>query len=129
MATVIRRFVALVIVVTTLSACTTTGHLVYFNTNGERKIACETEFFGAPSVDIHAVRYTLSYCAQQAVAKGFKVEDESLLDMDLSVPDAPNGEPWTFESATALYKANKLTDKEYGYIVANVDLGLQEVTQ
>lgn len=117
------------IVVTTLSACTTTGHLVYFNTNGERKIACETEFFGAPSVDKHAVLYTLSYCAQQAVAKGFQVEDESLLNVDLSVPESPDGEPWTFESATARYKANKLTDKEYGYIVANVDLGLQESMQ
>lgn len=107
-----------------LAACTTKGHLEYFTTNGERKTACETEYSGAPSVDKYAVEYVLSYCAKKAVKQGHKIVDESLLELDLTVPLSPNGKVWTFEYATELYSKNLLTDKEYGYVIAFIDLGL-----
>ncbi len=46
--------------------------------------------------------------------------------MDLSIPVSPKGIPWTFDYAKELYKTNRLTDKEYGYIIAYIDLGLNK---
>lgn len=105
-------------------ACTTQGKLEYIATDGSIKVACETEYSGAPAVDHYAVEYVLSHCAQKAAKKGLQVVDQSLLETDLSIPEDPDGEPWTFERATELYKTNRLTDKEYGYIVAFIDLNL-----
>lgn len=105
-------------------ACTTSGELEYITDAGQKKTACETEYVGAPSVDKYAVEYVLSYCARQAVKKGHTVIDKSLLTLDLSIPKPPTGNKWTFEYATTLYNDDALTDKEYGYIIAYVDLGL-----
>lgn len=107
-------------------SCTTQGNLEYITANGERKTACETEYSGAPSVDKYAVEYILSYCAHKATAQGNRVIDSSLLTLDLSVPKTPNGEVWTFEYATQLHQSNKITDKEYGYLIAYIDLGLHK---
>lgn len=107
-----------------LAACTTHGKLEYLTPNGERKTACETEYSGAPVVDRYAVEYVLSYCARKALQQGHKIVDESLLELDLSIPISPNGTSWTFEYATELHNEKIITDKEYGYIVAFIDLGL-----
>lgn len=107
-----------------LVACVTKGELQYITAAGERKTACQTEYSGAPSVDMFAVEYILSYCAKKAAERGNVILDQTLLSMDLAIPVAPNGKPWTFEYATALHDAGKLTDKEYGYIIAYIDLGL-----
>ena len=104
--------------------CTTQGKLEYITAQGERKTACETEYSGAPYVDKYAVEYVLSYCARKAVKQGHTVINKSLLELDLSIPKVPTGNIWTFESATQLYKSNQLSDREYGYIIAYVDLGL-----
>jgi hypothetical protein len=109
-----------------LVSCATQGKLEYITSDGEHKTACETEYTWAPSVDKYAVEYILSYCAQKAVKKGHKVIDESLLKIDLSIPLTPNGNPWTFDYAKELHKNNKLSDKEYGYIIAYIDLGLNK---
>ncbi len=106
-----------------LGACTT-GHLVYINPEGETKTACETEYSWDPSVDRHAVDYVLSHCAKQAVAKGNTVVDKRLLTLDTALAKPPQGTVWTFELATQEHKAGRLTDKEYGYLVAAIDLGL-----
>lgn len=108
-----------------LSACTTSGKLNYITSKGELKAACQTEYSGAPAVDKYAVEYVLSYCAREAVDKGYDVVDKSLLSIDLSIPLPPNGNAWTFESATEQYSSGKLTDKEYGYIIAYIDLGIE----
>ena len=105
-----------------LYGCTTYGQLDYVTVEGERKVACKTEYFGAPSVDKYAIEYILSHCARQAVAKGHSVIDESLLTLQPTIPASPNGRTWTFEYATKLYDQGKLSDKEYGYIVAYIDL-------
>jgi hypothetical protein len=109
-----------------LGSCATHGKLEYVTSEGEHKTACETEYTWAPSVDKYAVEYILSYCAQKAVKKGHQIIDKSLLKIDLSMPLSPNGIPWTFNYAKKLHKNNKLSDKEYGYIIAYIDLGLHK---
>ena len=109
---------------TLLVGCTTQGNLEYITPQGERKTACATEYSGAPAVDKYAVEYVLSYCARKAAKQGHTVINRSLLALDLSIPTVPMGSKWTFEFATQLYNDNQLTDKEYGYIIAYIDLGL-----
>jgi hypothetical protein len=109
-----------------LTACATQGKLEYITSDGEYKTACETEYTWAPSVDKYAVEYILSYCAKKAVKKGYQVVDESLLTIDLSIPLSPNSQTWTVDYAKSLHKNNKLSDKEYGYIIAYIDLGLNK---
>jgi|TARA_B110000211_G_scaffold62797_1_gene71702 hypothetical protein len=109
-----------------LASCTTQGKLEYISLDGEHKTACETEYTWEPSVDKYALEYILSYCAKKAVKKGHRVVDESLLKIDLSIPLSPNGNSWTFDYAKKLHKNNRLSDKEYGYIIAYIDLGLNK---
>ena len=107
-----------------LLACSTQGKLEYITVKGEMKTACETEYSGSRSVDKYAVEYVLSYCARKAKQQGHTVINKSLLELDLSIPKAPEGNKWTFELATKFYESNQLSDKEYGYIIAYVDLVL-----
>ena len=107
-----------------LQACTTSGRLAYITAEGENRTACETEFFGLPKVDRYAVEYVLSYCAKQAVKNGHTVLDERLIGLDLTLPRAPQGKQWNHELAKEQYARGLITDKEYGYVVAFIDLGL-----
>lgn len=109
-----------------IASCATRGKLHYVTPSGNHKTACETEYTWLPSVDKYAVEYILSYCAKKAVKQGNKVLDASLLKNDLTIPKTPNGQLWTADFAKSLYKQNKLTNKEYGYIIAFVDLGLNK---
>jgi hypothetical protein len=105
-----------------VSACTS-GRLEYFTAEGERKYACETEYTWQPSVDKYAVEYVLAHCAQEAVSRGYTVEDTALLEKDLSVPLPPEGSEWSHELAKQHHAKGMLIDKEYGYLIAYLDLG------
>ncbi|WP_127347376.1 hypothetical protein [Pseudidiomarina mangrovi] len=106
-----------------LSACTT-GRLEYLTPEGERKYACATEYTWQPSVDKYAVEYVLAHCAKQAQAQGNTVVDTRLLTLDLSLPRPPEGRQWTHELAKQQHQSGQLTDQQYGYIIAYLDLGL-----
>ncbi len=108
------------------TACTTYGELAYITPEGEHKTGCQTAYSGAPEVDRHAVNYYLVYCAKKAAAAGHTVINQALLNQTLDVPAPPKGQTWTFELATAHYRADKLTAKEYGHLVAAIDLALQK---
>jgi hypothetical protein len=97
--------------------------LAYFTAEGERKVACETEYTWQPSVDKYAVEYVLAHCAQEAVSRGNTVEDTALLEKDLSIPPPPEGREWSHELAKQHHAKGMLTDKEYGYLIAYLDLG------
>lgn len=101
----------------------TTGRLEYVTPKGEKRYACETEYTWAPSVDKYAVEYVLSYCAKEAAKRGNKVVQEYLLELDLTVVAPPKGKSWDYELAKSLHQRNELTDKEYGYLIAYMDLG------
>lgn len=105
-----------------VSACTS-GRLEYFTAAGERNYACETEYTWQASVDKFAVEYVLAHCAQEAVSKGYTVEDTELLEKDLSIPLPPEGQTWSHELAKQHHGRGMLTDKEYGYLIAYLDLG------
>lgn len=105
-----------------VSACTS-GRLEYFTAEGERKVACETEYTWQPSVDKSAVEYVLAHCAQEAVSRGYTVEDTALVEKDLSVPLPPEGRAWSHELAKQHHSKGMLTDEEYGYLIAYLDLG------
>ena len=113
----------IVLSVISLSACTTKGSLNYTNADGEEKLACEFEFVGSPSVDKYAVEYALSYCAKSAVRKGYTIKEKYLLDLDTRLPSAPDGKVWTHDLAKTEYNKKLITKKEYGYLVAYIDLG------
>ncbi len=106
-----------------LTACTT-GQLYYIDNQGDQKLACEVEFVGMPSVDKYAVEYALSLCAKSAVRKGYKIKETYLLEINTAIIKAPCGNIWSHELARQKYDKGKLSTKEYGYIVAHIDLGL-----
>ncbi len=49
--------------------------------------------------------------------------------VDTAIPLAPCEKAWAHELAKQQYQSKKLTKKEYGYIVANIDLGLATVNK
>lgn len=126
----IHRFLSISVTLFLLSACTT-GKLYYTEASGERLLACDVEFVGLPSVDKFAVEYALSLCAKNSVKKGHSLDKEMeyLLTLDLQIPESKCGESWNHESAKEQYKTGKLSKKEYGYIVAHIDLGLAVVNE
>ena len=126
--TLIHRFLSISAMIFLLSACTT-GKLYYTKASGERVLGCYVEFVGIPSVDKFAVEYALSLCAKSSVKKGYSIdkEKEYLLTLELQIPESKCGESWNHKSVKKLYKTGKLSKKEYGYIVAHIDLGLAVV--
>lgn len=111
-----------------MTACTT-GQLYYLDQQGTRKIACDVEFIGMPSVDKYAVEYALSLCAKSAVKKGFAVEDAQLLKIDTAIPLPSCNSKWTHQLAKQQFENDLLSKKEYGYIVAHIDLGLATINE
>ncbi len=122
-------FKSLIIVSSLVLAGCTTGQLYYLDKNGDSKLACDVEFAGLPSVDKYAVEYSLSLCAKSVVKKGGTIKEKHLLDIDTSIPSPPCGAKWNHELAKQMYQSDELSKKEYGYIVAHIDLGLAKVNQ
>ncbi|WP_070965644.1 hypothetical protein [Vibrio sonorensis] len=122
------RSISILLMAITLAACTT-GKLYYTTEAGDRKIGCKTEFVGLPKVDKYAVEYVLSLCAHKATKNGhyLDVKQEYLLDIDTSIPTPACNTTWDHKSAEKAYQDGKLSDKEYGYIVAHIDLGLAKL--
>jgi hypothetical protein len=124
----IRHFF-LYIIILMCSACTTSGKLYFVDTEGNEKLGCDVEFVGMPSVDKYAVEYALSLCAKSIVKKGGVIQEEYLLKIDTSIPLSPCGKAWTHELAKQQFNSEKISKKEYGYIVGNIDLGLSEINE
>lgn len=124
------RYFVVIAAVFILSACTT-GKLFYIDRAGNRTLGCEVEFVGMPSVDKFAVEYALSHCAKRAVEAGHRLEQEQkyLLELDTSIPPAPCGKAWDHELAEDEFEGGNLSKKEYGYIVAHIDMGLAVVNE
>ena len=126
----IYKFVLTFIATLFISACTT-GQLYYTDQSVQRVLGCDVEFVGLPSVDKFAVEYALSYCAKSVVSKGHQLEDDDqyLLTLETSIPDALCGRAWDHDLAEAQYDEGLISAKEYGYIVAHIDLGLAAVNE
>lgn len=113
-----------------LQSCTT-GSLDYLDQSGERKQACEFEFVGLPHVDRYALEYALSVCAKSVQQHGGKIDREQayLLNLDLTVPAPPCDQIWSHDKVKTAYREQEITAKEYGYLVAHIDLGFAQVNQ
>jgi hypothetical protein len=111
------------------SACTTSGQLYYVDTEGSEKLGCEYEFVGAPSVDKYAIEYALSLCAKSIVKNGGVIKEEYLLKIDTSIPLPACGKTWTHDLAKQQFNSDQITKKEYGYIVANIDMGFAAINE
>lgn len=124
------RIVALMIIVAVTGGCVTSGQLQVWEGDQPRTY-CDVEFVGAPKVDNYAVEYALSICAKNAVSKGLTIADSDrhLLELDLTIPEPPCGEKWDHDLAEQQYRADKLTPKQYGYLVAHIDLNLASINQ
>lgn len=109
-----------------LSGCTT-GRVTYIDKDGVQKTGCETEYSWAPSVDKYALEYHLSYCAKKYVELGNRVDDTYLLELQPGFPLPPCGLKWDHKLAKKYYREDKLSPKDWGYIVAHIELGLAEV--
>jgi len=120
------KFLSLVLSLLLLAGCTT-GRLEYVTPEGETKYACEVEYTWEPSVDKYALEYILSHCAKEAAKKGNTVVQKELLNLDLSVPEPPKGKQWSFGLAKSLHDQGQLTDKQYGYVIAHIDLGHDKI--
>ncbi|KPV93979.1 hypothetical protein AN214_03950 [Pseudoalteromonas sp. P1-9] len=125
------KHIFLIFVAFTCSACTTSGQLYYVDTKGNKKLGCDVEFIGMPSVDKFAVEYALSLCAKSIVKKGGVVQEQDiyLLKVDTAIPAAPCGKAWNHDLAKQQFQSKELSKKEYGYIVANIDLELAEINK
>lgn len=117
------RVIGIVLVVVVIVSACTSGRLEYITPEGERKFACETEYTWQPSVDKYAVEYVLAHCARQAASQGYAILDTRLLELDVSVLLPPKNKRWSHALAKQYHKQGLLTDKEYGYLIAHLDLG------
>jgi len=122
--TILNLVKCLIISVSLFLAACTTGELYYVDSQGNNKLGCDVEFVGLPSVDKYAVEYALSLCAKSIVKKGHTIKEVYLLEVDITIPNAPCNKMWTHELAKQKFKNDGLSKKEYGYIVAHIDLGL-----
>lgn len=113
-----------------LSSCTA-GKLYYTKPSGERVLGCDVEFVGLPHVDKFAVEYALSLCAKDALKKGYKLdsEQEYLANLSVDLPSRPCGQAWNHDLAKEEYRTKSISSKQYGYIVAHIDLGLAVVNK
>jgi hypothetical protein len=123
------RHIYLYILLLMCSACTASGQLYYVDSEGSEKLGCDVEFVGMPSVDKYAVEYALSLCAKSIVKKGGAIQEEYLLKIDTSIPLPPCGKTWTHELAKQQFNSKQISKKEYGYIVANIDLGFSAINE
>ncbi|WP_238387597.1 MULTISPECIES: hypothetical protein [Idiomarina] len=126
----ILRFLMILAAAFFMSACTT-GKLYYTEQSGNRILGCDVEFVGLPSVDKFAVEYALSLCAKSVVHKGHQLDgnQQYLVNLDTSIPEAPCGHAWNHDLAKAKFTEGLLSKKQYGYIVAHIDLGLAVVNE
>ncbi|WHI52740.1 hypothetical protein P3339_08250 [Microbulbifer sp. MLAF003] len=121
--------IVFIVIALFLAGCTSTGKLYYFDSQGDRKLACDIEFIGNPTIDKYAVEYSLSLCAKAAVKKGYKINETYLLEINTTIPNAPCGRQWSHKLVKEKYTIGELTKKEYGYIIAYIDLGLATTEQ
>lgn len=122
------RLITIVTVGFLFAGCTT-GQLYSIDSQNNRQLICDVEFVGLPKVDKYAVEYALSLCAKSAARRGLRIDKPELLEIETTIPEAPCGTKWSHEAAKQQFALKKLSNKEYGYIVANIDLGLTTINQ
>ena len=68
-----------------------------------------------------SVDYLLFICAQGHLEKGRKISDSPILAVDYTIPAPPTGKNWNKKTAFEQFKARKIPENIYGYILADIE--------
>lgn len=100
------------------------GRLDILDTNGKVVGECTAgynwHFYGASD----SVDWLLNYCAQEALKEtqeNYTVSDESIINKDYTIPAPPTGESWNKLTAWHAFKLTHISEKVYGYILADIE--------
>ncbi|REL27818.1 hypothetical protein DXX93_15465 [Thalassotalea euphylliae] len=100
------------------------GQLDLYNADGKKVGECTAGYDWHPYGAKDSVDWLLNWCAQQAIAEGMevaRVSDPAILQKDYSYPKPTAAPYWTKKSSKAAFRANIITETEYGYILADIE--------
>lgn len=114
------RVLSLVILSVLLFGCAQ-GRVDVLDHDGNVVGYCSADFnfhwYGAQD----SVNYILYLCAKEHIDKGFKISDESILDNDYTIPEAPEGKIWSRKLAKEQFSKDLISEEKLGYILASVE--------
>ncbi|MEP0203625.1 MAG: hypothetical protein ABJ084_05185 [Halioglobus sp.] len=114
------KIICLTFMSTLLLGCAQ-GRVDVLDKDGNVIGACTADFnfhwYGAQD----SVDYILYLCAKENIDKGYRISDESILAKDYTIPEPPNGEKWTQQSAKDQFSKKLISEKKYGYILAAIE--------
>jgi hypothetical protein len=84
---------------------------------GECSAAFDWHWYGARD----SVNYVLNLCAQEQIAKGHTLSDNSILVNNYVIPVPPKGSAWNKVTAKEQFKAGYISEQSYGYILAEIE--------
>ncbi len=64
------------------------------------------------------IDYQLYLCAKDLIKEGYTVSDKSLLELDFTLPQPPEGKFWNKKLAMYHFKNGDITERKLGYILA-----------
>lgn len=106
-----------------VSGCAS-GRLAFYDSDGNVVGECvggyDWHFYGVKD----SVDWILNWCAQKAIKEGMvfsSVSDESILLKDYSYPNPKLDEVWNKKTAWKAFRSNYISEKEYGYILADIE--------
>ncbi|WP_444930657.1 hypothetical protein ACJJIF_02435 [Microbulbifer sp. SSSA002] len=101
------------------------GHIDILKQDGEVIGSCSAEFYLHWHGAQDSVNYILNLCAQEAMARGLKISDESILANDYTLPESPQGYNWSKKLAKEYFSNRQITEEKLGYILAAIELDYQ----
>ncbi|MBB1269475.1 hypothetical protein [Shewanella sp. SR44-3] len=97
------------------------GHLDIMDADGKVVGDCSANFDWHWHGAQDSVNYILNLCAQEHIAKGYAVSDESILANDYTLPLASKGETWNKISGQEHFTRGLISEQQYGYILAAIE--------
>ncbi|GGA90550.1 hypothetical protein GCM10011369_35850 [Neiella marina] len=68
-----------------------------------------------------SIDYMLYKCAEDSIAKGYKISDERLLVLDFTLPPPPEGKSWNRKLAMHHFHEGNISETKLGYILADIE--------
>jgi len=91
---------------------------------GECYAGVDWHFYGMQDT----IDYMLYECAKEPLASGYTISDETLLELDFTLPLPPSGyDVWNKKIAMQQYRKNNITEQKLGYILAAIEWEYQKV--
>ncbi len=74
-----------------------------------------------------SIDYMLYLCAKESIEKGLTISDKRLLAIDFTLPKPPNGLKWNKKLAMQHFKEDKISERHFGYILAQIEYDYQKI--